>query len=182
MRRLERVVGAPQVGLRVERNYLRKSRRRRVLQEFNAIDVGYRNRVDACDSRQILRAGYTKRAARVLERGGEAGGADLVEAVDERESRAVVHAAEASADHGLVIVAKDFLEGPGIESRGVSDRDSRRPVRRFQRIETRAVVRRTTRIEINRPHRAVANPLVHILYVLGKLSSQAECCRGLQAV
>src|SRR5437899_3485798 len=139
MRCLESIVISPQVGLRVDPSYLRKTRRGRVLQEFKAIEVVNRNRVDASDPRQVLRTGFTERAARILERGGETGGADLVEAVDERESRAVIHSAEAGADDGPVIVAKDFLQGSGIEPWGVGDRDSRRPVSFFQRIETRAV-------------------------------------------
>src|ERR1700730_9615256 len=98
MRGLECVIRSPQVGLRAPYGFLRKSRRRRVLQEFKPIDVVYRNRIDACDSRQVLSAGFTKRAARILERGGETGSANLVEAVDKRESGTVVHAAEAGAD------------------------------------------------------------------------------------
>src|SRR6266481_6139239 len=107
MRRLQRVVVAPQIGLRVKRDCLREPRRRWRLQEWKVIDVGCRNRIDALDSRQVLRAGFTKRAARILERDGVAGGADLIEAVDERESRAVVHAAEARSDHSSVVVAKE---------------------------------------------------------------------------
>src|SRR5580704_14074290 len=122
MRRLQRVVIAPQIGLRVERDYLWfwKGRRRR-LQERNSVDIVGRNRVDARDSRQVFSARHTKRAASVLESGGKTGGADLIEAVDERESRAVVNAAGAGADDGLIVVAKDFLEEPGFESRRVSD-------------------------------------------------------------
>src|SRR5712692_12115522 len=114
MRGLQRVVVAPQVGLRVERDYLWfwKGRRERRLQEWKVIDVGCRNRIDALDSRQVLRAGFTKRAARILERDGVAGGADLIEAVDERESRAAVDAAEARSDDGLVVVAKDLPKEP----------------------------------------------------------------------
>src|SRR5260370_23818723 len=112
MRRLQRVVIAPQVGLRVKRDYLWfwKGRRKRRLQELKVIDVGCRNRIDALDSRQVLRAGFTKRAARILERDGVAGGADLIEAVDERQSGAVVHAAEARPDHGPVVVAKERFQ------------------------------------------------------------------------
>src|SRR4029077_2356281 len=149
MGRLERVVVSPQVGHRVERDYLRKDRGKRRLQERKAIDVICRNRVDGCDSRQVFGARDTSRTASILERDGVASGADLVEAVDERESRAVVDPAEAGADDGLVVVAKDFLQGSGIESRRVSDRDSRRPVRLFQGIEPGTVIRRTTRTENN---------------------------------
>src|ERR1700740_518181 len=112
MRRLQRVVVAPQIGLRVKRNYLWEGRvrRGRRLQEWKAIDVVCGDRIDAGDSRQVLRTGFTKRAARILQRDGVAGGADLIEAVDERESRAVVHAAEARADDGLVAVAKERFQ------------------------------------------------------------------------
>src|SRR5208337_4192543 len=116
MGRLERVVGSPQVGLRVERDYLRKARRKRRLQERIAIDVICRNRVDAGDSRQVFGARDTIRAASVLERDGVAGGADLIEAVDERESRAVVHAAEAGANDRLVAVSKELPKESGIGS------------------------------------------------------------------
>src|SRR6202521_3335272 len=128
MRRLERIVVAPQISLRVDDSFLRKSGRGRRLQELNAIEIGWRNRVDAADSRQVLRARPTHRAASILKCGGKTGGADLIEAVDERESCAVVNSAEAGAYDGLVIVAKNFLQGPGIESRRISNRDSRRPV------------------------------------------------------
>src|SRR5258708_34329070 len=107
MRRLQRVVVAPQVGLRVERDYWRKVRRKRVLQEFPAIDVVGRNRVDARNSRQVFGARHSKGTASVLERDGVAGGAGLIEAVDQRESRAVIHAAEARSDHGPLVVAKE---------------------------------------------------------------------------
>src|SRR5258708_24107236 len=121
MRRLQRVVVAPQIGLRVKGNCLGETRRRWRLQERNSVDIVGRNRVDARDSWQVFRARHSKRAASVLERGGKTGGADLIEAVDERESRAVVHAAGAGADDGLIVVAKDFLEELGFEPRRVSD-------------------------------------------------------------
>src|SRR5258708_29444916 len=96
MRRLQRVVVSPQIGLRVKRDYLWfwKGRRKRRLQELKVIDVGCRNRIDALDSRQVLRAGFTKCAARILESDGVAVGADLIEAVDELETRAFLHQAD----------------------------------------------------------------------------------------
>src|SRR5260370_14913319 len=132
MRRLQRIVVAPQIGLRVKRNGLREARRLRWrLQERNSVDVVGRNRVDACDAGQVFSARHSKRAASVLDCGGETGSADLVKAVDQRKSRAVVYAAEAGADDGLVIVPKDLPEKSGIGSRGARDRDSVRPSRLF---------------------------------------------------
>src|SRR4029077_15580011 len=130
--------------------------------------------VDACDSRQNLRAGDTDRAASVLNGCGQTGGADLVEAVQECESCPVVNSTEPRADDGLVVVAKKLLERPFPEARRVGYRDSRRPIRLFERIETRALVCPTCQIELNRILRSIAYALPHIGYVPIELSSQAD--------
>ena len=82
----------------------------------------------------------------------------------------------------LSLSPKIFLNRPPLGPRRVGYRDSRRPIRLFERIETRTVVCRTTQIEHDRRLRAIPDALVHVLDVLRELSSQAEGRRCLQTV
>jgi len=71
MWRLERVVGSPQVGLRVNHSFWGKPGGAAAT-GMDAIDIGWRNRVDAGDSRQGFSALVTPKVqTSVLNRGGK---------------------------------------------------------------------------------------------------------------
>src|SRR4029077_2078992 len=91
VRSFQGVVDAPQVGLSVNSGRLRKTSRRRGLQELRDGNSGRRivdlgNRVDAGDPRQVLCSRLIERAAGILQRGGQTGRTNLVEAIQQRES------------------------------------------------------------------------------------------------
>jgi hypothetical protein len=102
---LQRVVGSPQVGLGVSSRCLWPARRRRRQEKWNAVQVVLRDCVNTRDPRQVLRARDAKRAASILNGGGQSGGPYLVEAVQKGESRPVVNSAKASADNGFVVIS-----------------------------------------------------------------------------
>ncbi len=151
MRSLECVVGAPQVGLSGGAGRLRKASRRRRLQELRDCNPGRRivdcgNRVDAGDPRQVLGSRLIERATSILQGGGQTCRTDLVEAIQERKSRAIVNPAEASADDGFVVLTKNLLEQASAKTGRIGEGDSRGPIGFFKGVEARAVVLRPAEV------------------------------------
>ena len=147
---LQRVVICPQVGLGGKVGHLRETPRRRRDQELHAILVHRGDGVDPGNARQVLGARDTKGAAGILQGCGQTGCTDLVGSIQEGESRPVINAAEAGAEHRLVVLAEDTPQQTTTRTRRIGDGDSRREIRLFKDVKARAAVYRTPEGKCNR--------------------------------